>query len=293
MIEFRTPVIEDKSRVDYILSKANFEGSFYSFAAIYTWAEQYDTKIAFFGDALLISGFSDSTGLFFLFPVGQYELSEMLKIMEQEAEYRHSELKIFAERCQADMLDRLYPDKFITEDSRKDWDYVYAVDDLAFLRGNKYHGKRNHISRLTKKYASSSFSLEPITEDNIKTCLEIEKEWAKDKNDSFDLESVERSLMNMDILGLSGGLLKIDNKAIAFTVGERLTDDTFIIHIEKSLPGYDGSYQMINQMFAGTLVGKYLYINREEDMGIEGLRISKQSYLPCRMIEKCVITERK
>ena len=117
--------------------------------------------------------------------------------------------------------------------------------------------------------------------------------WASEKEDDSDVESVTVSLNNMEKLGLSGGMLRLDGKAIAFTVGEPLLDDTFVIHIEKALSGYDGVYQMINQMFAKTLTDRYFYINREEDMGIEGLRKSKFSYFPCKMIEKCVITERK
>lgn len=292
MVKFRAPVLEDKSRVDEILSKADFEGSLYSFAAIYTWAERYHTKIAFYNDALLVSGYSDSVGLYFLYPVGEYQLGEVLSIMRCEAQKHNSKLRIIAERRQAEELYSCFRDEFEINDARDEWDYVYNTEDLAFLRGNRYHGKRNHISRLAKRNAGSQFYLEPINENNIALCMEIEQTWIKEKADDSDLESVSRALLHMDYLGLSGGVLRMDGKAIAFTVGEPLLDDTFIIHIEKSLPGYDGAYQMINQYFAKTLVGKYQFINREEDMGIDGLRTSKLSYLPCRMIEKCVIAER-
>ncbi len=293
MIEFRAPVLKDKSRVDEILSKGHFEGSLYSFAAIYTWAERYHTKIAFCNDALLVSGYADSVVMYFLYPVGEYQLDDVLSVMKKEAQKHDSELKIVAERWQAKELYSYFGDDFEIKDARDEWDYVYNTEDLAFLRGNRYHGKRNHISRLEKRYAGSQFSLEPICRENIAECMGIELAWVKDKADDSDFESVNRALSDMEFLGLSGGVLKLGNKAIAFTVGEPLLDDTFIIHIEKSLPGYDGAYQMINKYFAETLVGRYRFINREEDMGIDGLRSSKLSYLPCRMIEKCVITERK
>ncbi len=293
MPEFRAPNIGDKKRVDEILSKADFEGSFYSFAAIFTWALKYQTKIAFHNDALLISGYSDSLGHYFLYPVGQFDLAEVLGIMKEEARKLNCELKIVAETYQAKKLYNEFFDEFQLEDSRDDWDYVYNSEDLANLRGNRYHGKRNHISRLTKKLAGHELSFEALTAENAYECMDIERQWVQDKGDDFDMESVERSLFNLDELGLIGGVLRLDGKAIAFTVGEPLLEDTFIIHIEKALSGYDGAYQMINQLFAKTVANKYQYINREEDMGIEGLRNAKLSYLPCRMIEKCVITERK
>ncbi len=293
MLEFREPVLADKSKIDSILRNSMYEGSFYTFAAIYTWAHRYKTKIAFYEDSLLISGCSDALGMYFLYPVGNGNLQDMIRIMKTEAHNNNALLKIIAESCQVKDLYRLLSSEYTTEDSRDDWDYVYKTEDLAFLKGNRYHNKRNHISRLAKKFADSDFTLEPITTENINECKQIEEIWVQSKNDDFDQVSVIRSLDNMKELGLSGGLLRIDGKPIAFTVGEPLLDDTFIIHIEKALPGYDGAYQMINKMFAETLVGKYEFINREEDMGIDGLRTSKLSYLPCKMIEKCVITERK
>ncbi len=293
MIEFRPPVLEDKSRIDKILENADFKGSFYSFAAIYTWAERYHTEVAFYNDALLILGWTEQVGLYFLYPVGSFETEEILEIMREEAKRRQEPLKIVAETYKAKELYNAFPGRFVISDSRDDWDYVYNCEDLAFLRGNRYHGKRNHISRMSKKHADAQFVFEPINVENTDDCMQIEEAWTRDKDDDSDFENVRRSLIHMNELGLSGGLLRLNDKAIAFTVGEPLTRDTFVIHIEKSMPGYDGAYQMINQLFAKTLVGKYQFINREEDMGIEGLRSSKLSYFPCCMIEKCVITERK
>ncbi len=293
MTEFRVPALEDKCRMDEILSKSSVEGSFYSFAAIYIWAERYHKKIAFHKDALLTSGMSEPMGHFFLYPAGEYDLDEMLEIMREEAKRNDSELRIVAESLQVKELYSKYPDAFVIEESRGDWDYVYNSSDLAELPGNRYHRKRNHVSRLIKKHPDAVFSLVPITENNIAQCMEIEEAWIRDKGDDLDFESVSCALYNMDKLGLSGGILLMDDKPIAFTAGEPIGKDTFVIHIEKALSGYDGAYQMINQYFAKTIADKYRYINREEDMGIEGLRSSKMSYLPCKMIEKFVITERK
>ncbi len=293
MPEFHVPEIQDRDKVNEILSKSCFEGSSYSFATLYAWALKYHTEIAFYNDALLISGNSDLLGDYFLYPVGKYELANILEVMKEKAEQKSGTLKIVAESCQAKELYAHFGNAFEYQNSRDDWDYVYNSDDLAFLKGNRYHGKRNHISRLMKKYAGSGFSFEPLGDGNIAECMEIEKQWVLGKNDDFDFSSVSRSLLNFEQLGLSGGVLRINGKAIAFTVGEPLTDDTFVIHIEKALPGYDGAYQMINRSFAEKIASKYRYINREEDMGIEGLRASKLSYFPVKMIEKCVLTERK
>lgn len=293
MSEFRVPRIEDKKIIDSILSKSKFEGSLYSFAAIYTWAQRYQTKIFTSDEMLLISGHTSEVGSYFLYPVGVYNIRNAVEIIRNESYKTGSEFKIVAERCQVDELYNAFGDEFKIENARNEWDYVYNTEDLALLKGNRYHGKRNHISKLRKKYKDSNFSFRQITDGDIEACMDIERMWASERNDDSDVESVRRALFEMNDLGLSGGVLEIDGKPIAFTIGEPLIKDTFVIHVEKALSGYDGAYQMINQMFAETLVGKYKFINREEDMGIEGLRASKLSYFPCRMIEKCIITERK
>ncbi len=293
MPEFHSPVIEDKEKVDLIRSKSGYEGSFYSFMTMYTWAKEYNTRIAFYKDALLVSGCSETMGHYFLYPIGEYDLEEVLGIMKAEAEKNNYPLKIVAEKWQAEELYSRFSDAFEVSDSRDDWDYVYNTEELAFLKGNRYHNKRNHISRFTRKFGESAITFEPLCAENIAQCMEIEYAWIESKGTDFDLASVVKALDDFEALEAEGGILKIDDKPIAFTVGEALTEDTFLIHIEKSLPGYDGAYQLINQMFAKTLVGRFEYINREEDMGIEGLRSAKLSYLPCKFIEKCVITERK
>ena len=176
------------------------------------------------------------------------------------------------------------------------WDYVYARESLATLKGKKLHGKRNHINKFLSKYPDYEYrKLEPSMAAD---CIALYDQWMTEKDEetteSLQNEklSVELALHNMETLGLTGGTIYIDGKLCAFTVGERLHPHMQLIHIEKADTNYEGIFPMINQQYVLHECEEVELINREEDMGIEGMRKAKRSYNPLKMIEKHLISIR-
>ena len=185
-------------------------------------------------------------------------------------------------------------DKYVFEENRDAFDYIYLREDLANLSGKKYHGKRNHISAFSKKH---NWSFKPITAENtedVKLCAE---KWYKENADREDKylrcekQGVITILDNMELLGVRGGAVYVDGKVVAFTLGSRISDEIFDIHIEKALSDYAEGYTVINREFARTLT-EYKYINREDDMGLEGLRKAKLSYKPAILLKKYACKKR-
>ena len=181
-----------------------------------------------------------------------------------------------------------FGDKYVFEENRDAFDYIYLREDLANLSGKKYHGKRNHISAFSKKH---NWSFKPITAENtedVKLCAEkwyMENAGREDRYLRCEKRGIETILDNMELLGVRGGAIYVEGKVVAFTLGSRISDDIFDIHIEKALSDYAEAYTVINREFARTLEG-YKYINREDDMGLEGLRKAKLSYKPAILLKK-------
>jgi hypothetical protein len=178
---------------------------------------------------------------------------------------------------------------------RDAFDYIYLQSDLANLSGKKYHSKRNHISVFTKKY---NWRSEAITEQNIPQILECMDEWYTQNADKIDeLMTVEKEgirfmLENMQTLNIKGLAIFVEDKAVAFTLGSPINRDVFDVHIEKALPEYATAYAVINNEFAKSL-SDYKYINREDDLGLEGLRKAKLSYKPHILLKKYLCLSKK
>lgn len=176
------------------------------------------------------------------------------------------------------------PDKFHFEADRDYADYLYLRTDLATLAGKKFQAKRNHLNKFRRTY--TNYEYVPLTSNRIQECLDLEAEWCKVNNcDQHEGTGNERraliyALHNFDALGLTGGILHVDGKIVAFTFGMPINQDTFGVHVEKADTTIDGAYTMINYEFANHIPEQYTYINREEDLGIEGLRKAKLSYQP-------------
>ena len=171
------------------------------------------------------------------------------------------------------------------------WDYVYSRESLSTLKGKKLHGKRNHINKFL-----SIYEYKRLTPEMVEDCVALYDKWIMEKDEETaktlqtEKRSVLRALNNMEELGLVGGTIFIDNKLCAFTVGERLHPHMQLIHIEKGDTDYEGIFPMINQQYVLHECGDVELINREEDMGVEGMRKAKRSYQPIKMIEKHLIS---
>ena len=170
-------------------------------------------------------------------------------------------------------------------------DYIYSTEKMASLSGKKYHGKRNHITNFKKN--NPDWSFEKISKDNIDECLALHSKWIdnKDPDDedySLEFEAVKKAFEYFDELDMVGGLIRVNGEVIAYTLGEpQMNGRCFVSHFEKAPADMIGAYPIINQEFTKNCLMQYEYVNREEDLGIEGLRKAKQSYHPEIWLEKC------
>jgi hypothetical protein len=182
----------------------------------------------------------------------------------------------------------------VIEPQREHFDYLYNTQDLINLSGRKYHSKRNHITRFESMYGSYKYS--PLTFSHINDCLELSDRWCTVHHCDLSLDlceewmAIREALFNFDKLKLSGGVILIDNRVEAFSFGEQLNSDTVVVHMEKASTEFHGLYAMINKMTTEREWNDSLFVNREQDLGDQGLRQAKESYLPVRMVEKYKIT---
>jgi len=188
-----------------------------------------------------------------------------------------------------EIMRRWFPGRFRFEREPYLDDYIYRASDLITLRGNKYHKKRNHINKFLSRYADR-YSYESFSPSLCDDCMEVYKQWLAGQSAPEALReeyfSVQRALNNAEALGLVGGVIKVDGEVGAFCLGERLTRDMALIHVEKAKLEIPELFTMINREFVAHAFSDLLWINREEDMGDEGLRKAKRSYHPARMVEK-------
>jgi len=226
-----------------------------------------------------------------MMPVGEGDLKGVLEKMIEDAQNEGSKLRMLGVcKGMKQDLEDIMPGKFNIEPDRNYADYLYLRTDLATLSGKKYQPKRNHINKFRKSY--DNYEYVSITPDLIGECLRLEAEWCKMNNcDQHDGTGNERqaiiyALEHFDELGLTGGLLRVDGQIVAFTFGRPINYDTFGVHVEKADTRIDGAYAMINYEFANHIPEEFTYINREEDLGIEGLRKAKLSYQPVIILEK-------
>lgn len=200
------------------------------------------------------------------------------------------------ESSAAIQFEKLRPGYFRFTEDRDNYDYLYSAQDLITLKGRKFHSKKNHVNSFKKTY--NNYLYQPLTADLTKQCIATATEWYQRKNDGtdddvmldYEREAIIDAFANLEYLKLQGGVIVIDGKVEAFTFGEQLNNDTAVIHVEKANADIRGIYPAINQEFCKNSWQNMRYINREEDMGLEGLRKSKLSYHPIKFIKKYIVT---
>ncbi|MCL2547168.1 MAG: phosphatidylglycerol lysyltransferase domain-containing protein [Oscillospiraceae bacterium] len=267
----------------------------YSFPWLYIWSERWWQGYTIWRDWLLLNAHGQDGEEYWAMPYGPLDCREAVLACKEMHARRYPEqpfaMVYITERSKA-LLQAWFSNamSFEIEDGLSD--YLYNVEDLAHLRGKKYHSKRNHVNRFMAAY-DRRYSHEPITVENLDEIYQFEKCWVRrnktsETEDSLRAESAAtRALLaNLDTLDAKSRLLRVDGKVIAFTIGAPCGDNAMDIMCEKADYDYAGAYQTINKLFAlHDCVGKQ-YINREEDLGIEGLRKAKLSYNPVRLIDK-------
>ena len=290
MIPFKDITLADKDTITSFTMKSDRCNCDLSFSNLCSWRFLYDTQFAVV-DNFLVFKFWAGEQLAYMMPVGTGDLKAVLWELIEDArkENQHFCMLGVCSNMRAD-LEAILPEQFTFTEDRDYADYIYLRSDLSTLKGKKFQAKRNHINRFRNTYPDYEYT--PITPDRIQECLDLEAEWCKVNNcDQQEGTGNERraliyALHNFETLGLTGGILHVNGKIVAFTFGMPINHETFGVHVEKADTSIEGAYAMINYEFANRIPEQYIYINREEDLGIEGLRKAKLSYQPATILEK-------
>ncbi|MGY0394637.1 DUF2156 domain-containing protein [Fusobacterium sp. SYSU M8A802] len=284
-MEWKEYGIQDKEIIDEYL-KGKFNISDYNFTNQYLWSIGEESKYKIENNVLIVKGvFAEEEYYYMPVPKDKtdYNLKALVEVIREIIQDGHRIILVPEEWKESLEKD------FILEERRESFDYIYNSKDLGTLKGRKYTKKKNKINNFTKTY---NYTYERISEDNINEVIEFQKNWCLErecdtipilKNENLGIMNLLNHYTEMDYIG---AMIKIENKVIAYSLGEILNDDYGVIHIEKGLNEYTGSYQLINQLFAQNEFSNCKYINREDDFGDEGLREAKESYHPAFLLKK-------
>lgn len=293
MLEFKGITIADKKRFDYYRQYDPTDGSEGVFATMFIWNEYYNLELAENGEFLFIRFNIKGKNPSYFFPIGKGDLE---KAINELKEYSYSKGEKVAFRLvtqkNKEKLDNLFPKQFSFELDRDCADYVYLTEKMISLSGKKLHSKKNHLNYFLQNYNYLYMSVD--TDELVEKCAQKAYKLIalKEKNKNpYEMGAMKAYFNNYSLLSQKGAAIIVDNEIAAMTFGEKLNDDMALIQIELADDKYRGAYQAINKMFCESEWKTLRYVNREEDMGIEGLRLAKLSYKPEMLIDKYKITE--
>jgi len=277
MVSLREIKISDKQLFDSYTSCMKI--SFYNFSNIYMWRKSMNYRYAIIDDSLCIFARYRENTPFMFYPLGSKDIeTTMFKITEQTG--FPITLRPLSQRM-ADSMAELYPD--ITPEFRRGLaDYIYSTAELTELSGKKFHKKRNHVNKFIKTYNYDYITVTAENLDILKDAV-IRLYTDEDKLDPDFVDeyyAINELVNNFDALGLKAGVITVDGDIAAYSIGEIQNGDTALIHTEKADRNFDGAYAAINYEFLRHEFSGTKFVNREEDMGIEGLRQAKTSYNP-------------
>jgi hypothetical protein len=290
--QFRGLTLEDKPLFLRVFAQSPPQISEFTFTNLFIWRDCYQTKISRFQSFLcLLSDKGESS--FFFPPIGEGDVIQCYRGLLQYLGQKVASPKIA--RAPERLVNQIdwKGSGMKAELDRNQCDYVYLVQDLIELKGRKYHRKRNHIKQFQEKY---SYRYVSLTSEWVAQCLQLEADWCDLRhceiipgllNESL---AVREAFNHFEELGVKGGAILINEKVEAVTLGDPLNPETVVIHVEKANPAYEGLYPTINQAFLEHQWSGYTYVNREQDLGEEGLRKAKESYFPHHMVNKYTVT---
>lgn len=291
MIEFHPVRLEDRSLIERYTMPSGICNCDLAFANMYCWQEVYHSAWAEI-EGFLVIRFQIDGGdrIGYMQPVGKGDFGPIIPLLREDAHAHGQRLRIIGLTDEGrDMIRRMHIGQFAFESDRALEDYVYNAEDLRTLPGRRYQPKRNHINRFTAEYPD--YHYEVLTRDRFGECMALEREWRRaHEGHTSELcaeqRAMQRGFEHFEELGLLGGCIYVGERLVAFTFGSAVNDHTFDTHMEKADTEYDGAFTIINKLFAEHLPERFTLINREEDLGLEGLRRAKLSYHPAFLQHK-------
>lgn len=290
MLQFKQLTLGDKKVFDKYINPYKFETCEYSFANLVMWKNACQIQYTIYDEILIIKKIDFDGTSHFMQPLN-YKKENLKEIVDILSKYKEeNEMDYLFKDAETSFIHdfiELFGDKYEIEEDRDNFDYIYESDKLISLSGKLLHKKKNHLNHFVNNTAHHDVDL---TQDLIKPCIMAAKEWCY-KNFCrgyliSELKSIEELLENKNKLNLIGMAVYINDKISAFTIGEIVNKDMGIIHVEKADAEIRGLYNYINKTFVERYLKQIPYINREQDLGIEGLRAAKLSYAPFGFAKK-------
>jgi hypothetical protein len=290
--EFRALTLNDKPLFDGLFQKFPPPISEYTFTNLFIWRHAYGLGLTRLDGFLCLRAEKNGQPFFFP-PIGEGDMIECCRRLLHHLGQKGASPKMarVPEAFAAQINGK--SGGLRAEPERDQFDYVYLVENLATLKGRKYHRKRNHIKQFKEKYP---FEYTPLSSPWLSQCLQLQNAWCDLRRCeaypglASEDAAVKEALSNYETLKIKGGAILMEGKVEAFTLGEALNPETVVIHIEKANPAFEGLYPTLNQTFLEKEWSGYKYVNREQDLGEEGLRKAKESYFPDHMVPKYAVT---
>lgn len=303
MLTLEEITIEKKELFNRYLKRKCSQNSEFTFTNLFMWRKSYDMRYVILNDMLCIMPQHKGGPRSATFPVGfigeDGKEKDIVPVIEELLAYfkdigAEPLIRLYDE-ITVQKLTQAFPGKFLITEDVGSFDYVYSVQELSNLSGKRFHAKKNHVNKFMRLYP---WEYRPISAENVAECLQVFEQWYQNRADEVagldeEYEAVRELFSNWDKLDVSGGSLWVDGSMIAFSVGEPLCDKMAVIHLEHADTAYEGAFAMMNQQFLKNRWQEFEYVNREEDMGIPGMRKAKESYHPVFMVKKYVATLQK
>ena len=293
MLDFKKAEIEDLKLIKSFYMPLKDYSCENTTTNIIVWQNHFGFEFCVFED-MLFTKVKYGKNVVFGIPTAKDMKKAVTLLREYCSENKLPLIFTAAEGMRLDMFKAVFENEFSFTENLDLFEYIYSSEKLATLSGKKYHSKRNHISSFMKKYNWSYHTLTSEHLDEVLAMIELWYDQNVEKSDRFmkmEQEGVKRILENFALIDIKGGFLRVDGKVVAVTFGSEVNSDVFDVSFEKALSGYDGAYTMINNRFVLSELSSYTYVNREDDMGLEGLRKAKLSYKPEILLKKYLIRE--
>lgn len=301
MLKLNEITIDKKDLFNKYLQRRCSKNSEFSFTNLFMWRKSYDMRYVILDDMLCIMPKHADGPRSATFPIGfigedgrekdiKPVIDELVAYFSEKGE--EPLIRLYDEKT-VNKLNEAFPGRFIITEDRGSFDYVYSVEELTKLAGKKFHTKKNHVNKFKKLYPDFEYST--MTSKDAAECMSLFDSWRDNKDFETpgvdeEREAVAELLDNWDALGITGGCLRVGGQMAAFSLGEPLCGETVVIHLEHADTSFEGAFAMINQQFLEHEWQNFKYVNREEDMGLPGMRRAKESYRPVFMVKKYVAT---
>lgn len=298
MLEWSIPEAEDEDWINSCIAVSGTMASDASFANIYLLRNKYSTKISRYKDFIIRKYSGKGARCGYTFPLGKGDVAKALAEIEKDAKECGERLQFaFVTEEQKEVLENAMPARFCYSSDAGDSDYIYLRSELASLSGKAFHKKKNHFSKFVRTYPDYKYY--EIGACNIYDAQKVADAWYyehlqdEDASQLAEYKAIKEALDNFEELGLIGGIIYVNDSPCAMTIASKINENTVDVHFEKAVDEYalNGGYAAINKLFSEKLDG-VTWLNREEDIGIEGLRKAKLSYRPKIMLKKYSAVEK-